>query len=98
MLKPVSIYVPHELPDYLEMLVQVDVRGLDVNVHTHGWQVQEFPGLCFHAFAKEWLDGVSAFTGTFPIGPLQHILKGQFLSFRIVQPALLAPELEDPVP
>lgn len=98
MLKPVCIDVPHELPDDLEMLVQVDVRGLDVNVHTHGRQVKQLAGLCSRTFAKEWLDGVSAFTGTFLIGPLQHILKGQFLSFRIVQSALLAPELEDPVP
>ncbi len=98
MLEPVCIDVSHELPDDIEMLVQVNVRGLDMNVHTHERQVQEFPCLCFRTFAKQRLDGVSAFTGTFFIGPLQHILKGQFPGFRIVQSALLAPELEYPVP
>ncbi|OPY17208.1 MAG: hypothetical protein A4E23_01584 [Methanomethylovorans sp. PtaU1.Bin073] len=98
MLEPVCIDVTHELPDDIEMFIQVDVRGLDVDVHTHGREVQEFPCLCPRTFAKQRLDGVSAFTGTFLIGPLQHILKGKFPGFRIVQPALLAPELKDPVP
>ncbi|WP_321418072.1 hypothetical protein [uncultured Methanomethylovorans sp.] len=97
-MEPVRIDVPHELPDDLEMLVQVDVRGLDVNVYTHGRQIKQLACLCSRTFAKQRLDGVSAFTGTFLIGPLQHILKGQFPGLWIVQPALLAPELEDPVP